>query len=67
MKLEGAVAIVTGGSSGLGLGACQWLVKKGVQVVMVDISQAGQKVAEQHNCAFLQCDVSSEENVEAMV
>jgi 3-oxoacyl-[acyl-carrier protein] reductase len=59
-KLEGKVAIVTGGSGGFGLGIVQKFVKEGAKVVIFDINADGGKRAEAANpgSKFVQGDVS---------
>ena len=39
MRLEDRVAIVTGGSSGIGRGICLELVREGAKVVVADIRE----------------------------
>lgn len=47
MKIQGQVAVVTGGASGLGLATVEHLVRAGGRVVLVDLpGSAGQQVAE---------------------
>jgi NAD(P)-dependent dehydrogenase (short-subunit alcohol dehydrogenase family) len=46
MKLEGAVAIVTGGSSGIGLGVVGGLIAAGVKVCIADFNDDGVEIAE---------------------
>jgi len=47
MKVEGLVAIVTGGASGLGEAAVKRLSEEGCKVVIADLSEdAGKKLAE---------------------
>ena len=69
MDLKNKVAIVTGGASGLGLGACEELVKKGAKVCIFDlneeaaqlaVSQLGSDVA-----TFAQVNVTDEASVDA--
>jgi NAD(P)-dependent dehydrogenase (short-subunit alcohol dehydrogenase family) len=67
MKVEGLVAIITGGCSGLGLSACLLLLSKGCKVVMADIHPQGPSLALQHSCTFIHCDVSNESQVSSMV
>ncbi len=38
MKLEGKVAIVTGGASGFGCAICQLYAKEGAKVVVADLN-----------------------------
>ncbi len=40
MRLEGKVAIVTGGASGFGQGICEKFVSEGAKVVLADINEA---------------------------
>ena len=48
MKLEGKVAIVTGGASGLGLSTVEYLIKRGCKVVIVDLNdKAGEELSQQ--------------------
>src|SRR5579859_5631529 len=65
-KLEGKVAIVTGGSGGFGLGITQKFVKEGAKVVILDIDATRGKKAEQANpgTKFVQGDVSSRKSWE---
>lgn len=68
MDIDGCGAIVTGGSSGLGLATAQSLSKSGARVVMADIDEAaGSAAAERLGCRFIQTDVSDEDFVEAAV
>jgi sorbitol-6-phosphate 2-dehydrogenase len=68
-RLEGQVAIITGGAQGLGEALAQRLDKEGCKVVVADINlEAAQKVASGLNDALaLKVDVCNEEEVEAMV
>lgn len=68
MKLEGKVAIVTGGASGIGKACAELWAKEGATVVVADVNEAdGQAVAEAINGMFVKTDVSVAEEVEALV
>ena len=70
MNIEGKVALVTGGASGLGLAAASSLRERGASVVIVDLpSSNGEAVAkDMGDCArFAPADVTSETDVQQAV
>jgi 3-hydroxyacyl-CoA dehydrogenase/3-hydroxy-2-methylbutyryl-CoA dehydrogenase len=70
LQVEGSVALVTGGVSGLGLGAASRFVSLGGRVVMMDINEAQGKVAQDElgdAARFIVCDVSDTDSVTAGV
>ncbi|MGY6706950.1 MAG: 3-hydroxyacyl-CoA dehydrogenase [Rhizobiaceae bacterium] len=68
MNPSGQVAIVTGGSSGLGEATARALAAKGAKVAILDVAeQRAQKVAEELGGAGFKCDVSSEESATAAI
>ncbi len=70
MRVEGSVALVTGGASGLGAGVARGLVEAGGRVVIADLaSSAGEQVAGElgDNAAFVPVDVTQPDDVESAV
>ena len=70
MQVEGSVAVVTGGVSGLGFGATSRMVDNGASVVMLDINeQLGSEAVSElgERSRFMACDVSKAEDVAAAV
>ena len=70
MKVPGAVALVTGGASGLGRGVAELLVARGARVVIADLEgSAGAALAAElgTNVRFAPCDVTQAAMVEAAV
>lgn len=68
MDLEGKVAIVTGGSSGIGKAIVERYAWEGAEVVIADVDEeAGKEVAEETDSHFIKCDVSDFESVESLV
>ncbi len=65
MKIDGEVAIVTGGSSGIGKSIAKRFKKEGLEVLIGDIS--GKESAERIDCDFVECDVSDPDQVENLV
>lgn len=68
-KLDGKVAIITGGASGLGAADARLLAAEGAKVVITDIQDAmGEALAaELPGCLYLHHDVRSEAEWEAVV
>lgn len=71
-KLKGKVAIVTGGASGIGEATARLFAQHGARaVVIADIQdEKGRAVAASipsQICSYVQCDVSDENQVKAMV
>lgn len=67
-KLDGKVAVITGGASGIGEGAVRRFVEEGAQVVIADIQdERGQALAEElgTDTAYVHTDVGQEEQVKA--
>jgi len=74
LGLEGKVAIVTGGASGIGKAVCQSLADEGVSLALADINeQAGAATVNQlrrqrgANHLFVKTDVTHRESVRALV
>ncbi|MCB9383626.1 MAG: glucose 1-dehydrogenase [Bryobacterales bacterium] len=69
-RLEGKVAIVTGGALGIGRSACRLMAQEGAAVAVTDLlDEEGQKLvreleAEGHKAAFFHLDVAIEGQVE---
>ncbi|MHC4249771.1 MAG: sorbitol-6-phosphate dehydrogenase subunit [Planctomycetota bacterium] len=74
LGLEGKVAIVTGGASGIGRACCEGLAAAGAGVVVADIAEdAGRKTAEELAAAHggkhiaVRLDVADKASVDAMI
>ena len=69
-RLDGKVAIITGGASGMGEATARLFVKEGARLVIGDVQQEkGEALARSLGaaCAFARVDVSSSEDVRALV
>ena len=66
-RVEGKVAVVTGGCSGIGLATVQRFAAEGARVVIGDIDDAnGSRIAQQLGGAFVHCDVTNPGQVETL-
>ncbi|KAL5697349.1 hypothetical protein ACHQM5_030799 [Ranunculus cassubicifolius] len=71
-KLEGKVAIITGGASGMGEATAHLFASEGaLMVVIADIQdQLGQAVASSiglQRCTYIHCDVTDEDQVKSLI
>jgi NAD(P)-dependent dehydrogenase (short-subunit alcohol dehydrogenase family) len=73
MRLEGKVALITGGGSGMGMVASRLFASEGAKIVLTDVAdQAGEAVvgeiaAAGGEAAFVHADVSVEADAKSMV
>jgi 3-oxoacyl-[acyl-carrier protein] reductase len=68
MRLEGKVAIVTGGASGFGAGIVRKFVAEGAKVMIADLNMADELVAELGSSArAVKANVAQDASVKAMV
>jgi NAD(P)-dependent dehydrogenase (short-subunit alcohol dehydrogenase family) len=68
MKLQGTVALVTGGASGLGAATARRLAQGGAQVMIVDRDDAkGTELAKELKGSFAKADVTDAAQIEAAI
>jgi NAD(P)-dependent dehydrogenase (short-subunit alcohol dehydrogenase family) len=66
-RLQGKVAVITGGCSGIGLATVKRFTDEGAEVVIGDVNAtAGAAVAEEFGALFVEVDVTDPEQVEAL-
>lgn len=65
LNLDGKVAIVTGGASGIGQTVSKELLKNGVKVVIADLN--GEEGTSETGSYFIKCDVTSKQSVDNVV
>ena len=67
--LDGKVAIITGGASGLGAAGVRRFTEEGARVVVADIREPRIDYRETYGdqAVFIRCDVTSEDDVAAMI
>jgi 2-hydroxycyclohexanecarboxyl-CoA dehydrogenase len=66
MRLEGRVALVTGGASGIGAATCRRLAAEGARVAVTDVNADGaREVAAEIDGAGLELDVRSTDSIRA--
>ncbi|KAF9888595.1 hypothetical protein FE257_008527 [Aspergillus nanangensis] len=67
-RLQGQVAVITGGASGFGKGIATRFQREGAKVLITDISsEAGEKTAKEIGCGFLKADVTKREDWERIL
>jgi NAD(P)-dependent dehydrogenase (short-subunit alcohol dehydrogenase family) len=67
-RLDGKVAVITGGCSGIGLGTVELFVAEGARVVAADIQDEKGKMLEQRfpeKVRYARCDVTQEAEIKA--
>ncbi len=63
-RLDGRVAVITGGGSGIGLATARRLMDEGARVVIADVDEtAGKEAASEVDGLFVRADVTSESDV----
>lgn len=68
MKLDGRVAVITGGASGIGNALCRRFAAEGARVVVADLDLAGaERVAADLGAVAFRTDVSQEKDLIALV
>ena len=66
-RLEGKVAVVTGGASGIGRASVRRFAEEGARVVVADVDEdSGRALADEVEGLFVRADVTSARDVEAM-
>jgi NAD(P)-dependent dehydrogenase (short-subunit alcohol dehydrogenase family) len=66
-RLDGKVAVVTGGCSGIGLATVRRFAQEGARVVIGDLDDAaGEQVAQEVGGAYVHCDVTDAEAVDRL-
>jgi NAD(P)-dependent dehydrogenase (short-subunit alcohol dehydrogenase family) len=67
-RLEGKVAIVTGGGGGFGKGIAEKFLEEGAKVIIADFAEdVGQKTASELKCDFVKCNVTSRSDWETLL
>jgi NAD(P)-dependent dehydrogenase (short-subunit alcohol dehydrogenase family) len=72
MRLKDKVAIITGGTKGIGKATVELFLQEGAQVVIGDVDDNGAELAKQLStpeaqCVFIRTDVTVEEDVKQLV
>jgi NAD(P)-dependent dehydrogenase (short-subunit alcohol dehydrogenase family) len=73
MRLEGKVAVITGGCAGIGRACAELFAQEGATVVVADLDAARGQVLQElerakgHTCLFIPTDVSEPESVKRLV
>ncbi|MBN9608986.1 MAG: 3-oxoacyl-ACP reductase [Actinobacteria bacterium 69-20] len=66
-RIEGRVAVITGGCSGIGLATAKRFAAEGAHVVIGDVdAEHGPQIAEELGGAFAKTDVTNKESVDAL-
>ena len=65
-SLEGKIAVVTGGASGIGLATVKRFAEAGANVVIADITESS-KLAKEVNGLYVKTDVTKEDQVKALM
>ncbi|WIV11648.1 SDR family NAD(P)-dependent oxidoreductase [Proteiniborus sp. MB09-C3] len=73
LSLEGKVAVISGGASGIGLGTAKLLAEYGAKIVLLDVNQekgdiAAKEIVDKGNFAvFKKCDVTNNEDCKNII
>ena len=66
-RLDGRVAVITGGCSGIGLATVRRFAEEGAQIVIGDLDDArGKEIVDGIAGLFVHCDVTSKDDVDAL-